>query len=86
MSTLKNTRFRYSFVDSVIFANISSDKATFGNAAPFYNDVLSASGYKENLTYPKDLSHSDRIRQRKTIWFYPPYNVNLEKNFGKTFL
>ena len=32
-------------------SNISSDKATFGNAAPSYNDVLSASGYKENLTY-----------------------------------
>ena len=27
-------------------SNISSHKATFNNAAPFYNDVLPASGYK----------------------------------------
>ena len=36
-------------------SNISSDKVTFNNAASFYNDVLSASGYKENLTHRKDL-------------------------------
>ena len=32
-------------------SNISSDEATFNNAATFYNHVLSASGYKENLSY-----------------------------------
>ena len=37
-------------------SNISSAKSTFNNAAPFYNDVLSASGYKENLTYQQDLT------------------------------
>ena len=36
-------------------SNISSYKAAFSNAAPFYNSVLSASGYKENLSYQKDL-------------------------------
>ena len=36
-------------------SNISSDKATFSNVAPFYNDVLSGSAYKENLTYQQDL-------------------------------
>ena len=52
-------------------SNISSDKATFKNAAPFYNDVLSASGYKENLTDQKDLTPSKKVRQRKIIWFNP---------------
>ena len=36
-------------------SNISSDIATFSNVAPFYNDVLSGSAYKENLTYQQDL-------------------------------
>ena len=36
-------------------SNISSDKATFSNAAPFCNYVLSGSVYKENLTYQQDL-------------------------------
>ena len=40
-------------------SNISSDKATFVNAVPFYNDVLSASGYEENLAYQKDLPSSN---------------------------
>ena len=31
-------------------SNISCDKSTFSNAAPFYNDVLCASRCKENLT------------------------------------
>ena len=67
-------------------SNISSNKATFNNAAPSYNDVLSASGYKENLTYQQDLTPSKKVRQRKIIWFNPPYSVNVETNIGKTFL
>ena len=43
-------------------SNISSDKATFNNAAPSYNDVLSASGYKENLNYQQDLTPSKKVR------------------------
>ena len=62
-------------------SNISSDKVTFDNAAPFYNNILSASGYKENLTYQQDLTPSKKIRKRKIIWFKPPYSVNVEKNF-----
>ena len=62
--------------------NISSDKATFNNAALFYNDVLSASG----KSYQENLPPSKKVRQRKIIWFNPPYSVNVETNIGKTFL
>ena len=65
--------------------NISFDKAAFNNAAPFYRNVLSASGYKENLIQ-KDLPCSNKIKQRKIIWFNPLYSVNLEENIRKTFL
>ena len=51
-----------------------------------YNDALSASGYKENLTFQQDLRPSKKVRQRKIIWFNPPYSVNVETNLGKTFL
>ena len=67
-------------------SNISSDKAAFNNAAPSYNDVLSASGQKQNLTYQEDLTPSKKVRQRKIIRFNPPYSVNVETNTGKTFL
>ena len=62
------------------------DKATFKNAAPFYHNVLSASGYRENLTYQQDLMPSKKVKQTKIIWFNPPYSVNVETNIGKTFL
>ena len=67
-------------------SNISSDKATFNNAVLSYNDALSASGYKENLAYQQDLTPSKKVRQRKIIWFNPPYSVNVETNIGKIFL
>ena len=63
-------------------SNISSDKARFNNAAPSYNDVLSACGYKENLTYQQDLTPSKKVRQRKIIWFNPPYSMIVEKYIG----
>ena len=66
-------------------SNISFDKATFNNAAPFYNDVLSASGYKVNLTYQQRLPSLKKVSQRNIIWFNPPYSVNVETNIGKTF-
>ena len=28
----------------------------------------------------------NRVRQRKIIWFNPPFSVNVEINIGKTFL
>ena len=50
-------------------SNISCDKAKFDNVARarFYNDMLCASRYKENLVYQKDLPLSNRIRQRMII-------------------
>ena len=67
-------------------SNISSNKTTFNNAAPFYNGVLPTSGYKENLTHQQDLPPSNKVRQRKKIWFNPPYSVNVKTNIRKTFL
>ena len=65
--------------------NISSDEATFNNATPFYNDALSASRYKENLTYQRDLTPLKNVMQRNIIRFNPPYSVNVETIFEKLF-
>ena len=43
-------------------------------------------GTKKNLTYQEDLPPSNKVRQRKIIWFHPPHSVNVETHFGKTFL
>ena len=67
-------------------SNISSAKTTFDNAAPFYNNVLSVSGYKENLTYQQDLTPSKKVRQRKIVLLNPTYSVNGVTNIEKTFV
>ena len=67
---------------SKIISNISSDKTKFDNAATFYNDVLSTSGYKENFTYQKDLPPSNAVRQRKITCFFPKTN-KLHKMFNR---
>ena len=46
-------------------SNISSDKATFNNAASSHNDALSSSEYKENLSYQQDLTPSKKVRQKR---------------------
>ena len=46
-------------------SNISSDKATFNNAASSCNDALSSSEYKENLSYQQDLTPSKKVRQKR---------------------
>ena len=61
-------------------SNILSNKATFDNVATPCNNVLPASGYKENLTYQQDLTLSKKVRQRKIIWFNPTYSVNVEQS------
>ena len=69
---------------------ISSDKEIFENAAPFYNNALKASGYKETIEFntEKDRErHKDsRKRKRNIIWFNPPYNMRVQTNIAKKFL
>ena len=56
-------------------SNVSSDKAAFNSGAFFDNEVLSESGYKENLTNQEDLTLSKKVRQGKIKWFNPPCMV-----------
>ena len=45
-----------------------------------YNYELPTSGYKESITYQKAQQPSNRVGQRKIMWFSPPYNVNVGRN------
>ena len=42
---------------------------------------------RQIVTYQQDLRPSKKVRQRKIIWFNPPYSMNVEthwKNFSKS--
>ena len=67
-------------------SSISSNKAVFDNAAPLYQEELDRAGYNHKLEYQEEIPKAKRKRNRKIIWFNPPYSKNLKTNIGKKFL
>ena len=67
-------------------SSISSSKEVFENAAPLYQEELDRAGYSHKLEYQEVLPQSKRKRNRKIIWFNPPYSANVRTNLGKKFL
>ena len=72
-------------------SDISYDEEIFRNSAPYYENALKSSGYAENLSYETTsggtpLPSNKKSRQRRIIWFNPPYSQNIQTNIGGTFL
>ena len=76
-------------------SEISCNKKSFDKAKQHYEDALKRSGHTTNFTYmtngtstPQQStpSHHRKNRQRKIIWFNPPYSRNVQTNVGKAFL
>ena len=66
-------------------SDISCSKEYFDKAAPRYHNVLKTSGFNENIEFTST-PPPRRNHNRKTIWFNPPYSVNVKTNVGKIFL
>ena len=60
----------------------------FNNAKPIYERALKDSGHQTSLTYEPDqtVKSKSKNRNRKVIWFNPPFHKNLKTNIGKEFL
>ena len=67
---------------------ISQNATVFNNAKPMYERALKESGHNTVLTYQPDQANNKkgRNRNRKVIWFNPPFNKNLKTNIGREFL
>ena len=65
---------------------ISSNKTIFERAAPYYNDALAASGYKETISFDNSKQNHKRTRSRKVIWFNPPFSINVKTDVARKFL
>ena len=52
-----------------------------------YKKALTKSGFNHNIIYTPVIesnnSERKKIRERKIIWFNPPYSMNVETNIGK---
>ena len=64
----------------------SCDEIEFNKVKPEYDSALRVSGFKQGIKFTKDPQQRSRHRQRKVIWFNPPYNASVLTNIGKAFL
>ena len=66
-------------------SDLSCNEEEFSKAKDQYETALQNSGYSQELKYdPK--KNQKRKRNRKVIWFNPPYNERVTTNVGKRFL
>ena len=66
-------------------SNISSNEQQFDATAQEYQDALHRAGYEHKLKFEKPVTHK-RNRNRKIIWFNPPFSKNVSTNIGRKFL
>ena len=69
-------------------SEISSDKESFEQAAPLYQNALHISGYNHTLSFSSQSarpSSSRKNRPRNVIWYNPPFSRNVATNVGRSF-
>ena len=69
----------------------SSSKEVFDKSKTLYEKSLNNSGFYENLIYYQDNRSKNqhkkiKKRQRKIIWFNPPFSKIVKTNIGKKFI
>ena len=68
-------------------STLLSDKQTFEDAAPAYQNALGHSNFRHKLEYtPHETKRPCRNRQRNVIWFNPPFSKNVKTNIARSFL
>ncbi|XP_067951745.1 uncharacterized protein [Watersipora subatra] len=67
-------------------SRLSANKHIFEQSKTPYQQALNDSNYKYRLKYKPETTTKKRNRQRKVIWYNPPYNSNVQTNIGKIFL
>ena len=67
-------------------SSLSSDKASFDQAAPSYQKALDESGYRYTLHFQPNAPTKRKNRQRNNIlWYNPSFSENVSTNIGHRF-
>ena len=66
-------------------SSLSCDETEFNKAKITYETALKNSGYQATLKFEKTSQNTRRNRNRKVIWFNPPFSLNVKTNAGKEF-
>ena len=67
-------------------SNLSCNEHEFNKAKALYESALKNSGFNYSMKFEAPVENARRNRNRKVIWFNPPYILNEKTNTGKVFL
>ena len=66
-------------------SSLSCDETEFNKAKITYETALKNNEYQATLKFEKPSQNTRRNRNRKVIWFNPPFSLNVKTNVGKEF-
>ena len=66
-------------------SNLSCNEDEFIKASDEYQNVLRNSGFKDKLIYTPCNQRNRTQRNRKIIWYNPPFDLQVKTNIDKTF-
>ena len=67
--------------------SISCDKDSFERSKGPYEKALKESGHSKKLTYKANIEKTKKKRRnRKIIWYNPPFNIQVSTNIGQEFI
>ena len=67
-------------------SDLSCNKEEFDKVKSVYESALKDSGHFSSMSYNSNTQNARRNRNRKVIWFNPPYSQNVKTNIGKLFI
>ena len=68
-------------------SDLSCNENEFNKVKPAYETSLRQSGYLPSMQFNSENSQNvRRKRNRKVIWFNPPYSQSVKTNIGKIFI
>ena len=67
-------------------SNLSCNENEFNKAKPIYESALKNSGFNYSMKLEPPVENTRRKRNRKVIWFNPPYRLSVKTNIGKVFI
>ena len=66
-------------------SSLSCNKTEFKKAKITYETALKNNGYQATPKFEKKSQNIRQNRNRKVIWFNPPFSLNVKTNIGKEF-
>ena len=67
-------------------SDLSCNEDEFKRTEPLYENALKERGYKAEMKYETSENTKNKNRERKILWFEPPFSQSVKTNIGKVFL